>query len=234
MRKPEPEARRSSGAPPSPSPCASMARRTRTWTSEGLSRSARPFMKSLSRAMSAGGAAPGLSFQSGASAAPAVDAIKSQTADETVSRHRALPTRIRTPPGRAIRSGRIGARTGRQYTARSTAEPLERPAELARVVDRRQAAIAHAEGEAGGARPRPAHEGDGAEGGQRGRGEGAGARMAGGAAHEGLGRPVVEPLGGQRESGAGGRAEGAAGERRHRALGVTAVVGTPHLIGELG
>src|SRR5215470_1052238 len=64
MITPEPEVRRSSGvAPGSPSFCASGVRRTRTWTSAGFNFSARLFMWSLRRAMSAGALALLLSVQ---------------------------------------------------------------------------------------------------------------------------------------------------------------------------
>src|SRR4030095_3461707 len=73
MMNPEPEARRGSsggtGGWPGVRGCCSgrsegsIARRTRTWTSAGFMRSASPFMKSLSRWISGGTGAAGVSVQ---------------------------------------------------------------------------------------------------------------------------------------------------------------------------
>src|SRR5215831_5483289 len=113
MITPEPEVRRSSGVPGgcSPSACASV-RRTRTCTRVGLSFSARLFMWSLSRAMSAGTLLLLLSVQSwppgGGVCAPTGTARLTKSRETIAMRVRCLG--IATPPCSQDRPGWIEVR----------------------------------------------------------------------------------------------------------------------------
>src|SRR3990172_5984815 len=145
MMKPEPELRRSSGGPggSAPSGLGSAARRTRTCTRAGLSRSASPFMKSLSRAISGGGALPWLSFQSGSAAQRGGAAMARISREAGRARKTSGErTRIVNPPGAGSK------RSGRQYTARG--QPRAR-ASLA--LDLAEEVAQLGEGRLGGAGP---------------------------------------------------------------------------------
>src|SRR5262249_5517554 len=137
----------------------SIARLTRTWTREDLSPSASPFMKSFSRAMSGGGAAPGLSLhRSSAPRAGPPELRISTAADRTTARRGG--TRINDPPGsRCWRPLKAAI----QYTAWGKAGARERRREIASALGARHAPISHAHRRARRRSGRPSDDGGWAE-----------------------------------------------------------------------